>query len=207
MWSNGPHYKSYTILFRWSQPSYAVCWVPLDARWFHCIYPLDFLSLLWHRCGSDLSHKAIRDVLKFRLHISDVDIDGHTGLESLWACFNRWFEFTISQIIQIDHGVDRASRKMVGLIYKLFSSSQSNDLIGVLYYLYLFGKFMWIYCTFIAWHHPSPIFGKHHHGAGGARACIHLFWMLPLLILPIFCLTDCSRYGHCAVSHLQLIPH
>jgi hypothetical protein len=27
---------------------------------------------------------------------------------------------------------------------------QSNDLIGVLYYLYLFGKFMRIYCTFLS---------------------------------------------------------
>jgi hypothetical protein len=37
-----------------------------------------------------------------------------------------------------------------GKIYNLSSFFQSNDLIGVLYYLYLFAKFMRIYCTFLS---------------------------------------------------------
>ena len=72
---------------------------------------------------------------------------------SLFQTLIRVYNF--SEIIQTDRQVDCASRKlyteMVSPIYKLFSSSlQSNDLIGVLYYLYLFGKFMRIYCIFLS---------------------------------------------------------
>jgi len=71
---------------------------------------------------------------------------------SLFQSLIRVYNF--SEIIQIDRQVDCASRKlyteMVSPIYKLFSSLQSNDLIGVLYYFYLFGKSMRIDCIFLS---------------------------------------------------------
>ena len=95
---------------------------------------------------------------------------------SLFQSLIRVYNF--SEIIQIAREVDHTSWKLfietVSPIYNLSSFFQSNDLIGVLYYLYLFSKFMRIYCTFLSWHHPSPIVGKHDHGADVACVCIHL---------------------------------
>ena len=85
-WSLVTYRIFYAILRSRSQSPHLLCWVLLDAKRSHCICLLGSPSPLWHRCGCDLSQDAVRNVLKFKLCISDVDIDDHSSLESLWAC-------------------------------------------------------------------------------------------------------------------------
>jgi hypothetical protein len=143
--SLGTYRTSYSILFSWSQSPHPVCWVPLDAKWSDYICLLGSSSPLRHRCGCNLPHDAIRNVLK----------DCAQWCWCWWlfqpwdsvSLLQRWFEFHhhFSEIIQIAPEVDRVFWKLyTETVSPIYLSSPFylpiTDSIGVLYYLCLFGK-------------------------------------------------------------------
>ena len=114
-----------------------------------------------------------------RLCISDVHIDAHCSIEgsSLWACFDAYSSL---QFLRYNSDHTPGKSPLLEVVYRdgrsnLFSLLYLlNDWIGVLYYFYLYGTFIWVAC-FPYWHHPSRIAGKYYHRADIPRESLHLF--------------------------------
>ena len=107
-----------TILFTRSrsQSSHPLCWVSFDTKWSHYICLLGTPSPLWHRCDCNyLPHEAIRNVLKFKLCISNVGVDRHSSLESLWAPFDvhSSLQFLIDNLDR-----SRGRTRLVEVVYR-----------------------------------------------------------------------------------------